>query len=147
VEAADWADLISHMESAKQAIRLPSAVTEIRHVQAAVQQAMKHFGYDGDDCFAVRLALEESLINAIKHGNRFDPQRSVHVRFDVSPRRVRISVRDEGRGFDPAVVPDPTAEENLTKPNGRGIMLMRTYMDEIRFTARGREVIMVKKRR
>ena len=96
--------------------------------------------------FAIRLAMEEALINAIKHGNRLDPHRRIRLSADIDERRVRITVADEGAGFDPAAVPDPTADENLEKPCGRGIMLMRAYMDEVEYNARGNEVRMVKRR-
>ncbi|MBN2584383.1 MAG: ATP-binding protein [Planctomycetes bacterium] len=128
-------------------LRIPSEVDEIRVVQDAIMDRMHEAGFNGDSCFAVKLALEESLINAVKHGNHFDPKRSVFVRYEISPDCVRISVKDEGPGFDPEQVPDPTATENLTKPSGRGIMLMRAYMDEVSYSDGGRNVTLVKKRR
>jgi serine/threonine-protein kinase RsbW len=106
--------------------------------------AAKGFG-DGD-LFAVRLALEEALINAIKHGNGSDPDKFVTVATDVDGEAVVITVTDEGGGFDPDHLPDPTADENLEKPSGRGIMLMRVYMDEVSFNDQGNQVRMVKHR-
>ena len=103
-------------------------------------------GYANSTLFAIRLALEEALVNAIKHGNRLDPRRRIRLWADIDERQVRITVADEGTGFDPAAVPDPTADENLEKPCGRGIMLMRAYMDEVEYNARGNEVCMVKRR-
>jgi len=102
-------------------------------------------GYDGAAMFAIKLALEESLNNAIKHGNGYDPAKTVDVRFDIDPERVVITITDEGGGFDPAGVPDPTADENLEKPCGRGIMLMRAYMDEVTYNQTGNQVRMVKR--
>lgn len=133
-----------HMEDARGTMQIPTSIDEIHHVQTAVQREMERLGYDTDTCFAVKLAIEESLINAMKHGNKFDPRRSVTVHYEVDERRVRISVKDQGKGFDPSGVPDPTADENLAKPNGRGIMLMRAYMDEVTYSECGTEVIMVK---
>ena len=135
------------MESVERKMRIPSSVDEIRHVQTAVQREMKRFGYGRDACFGMKLALEESLINAIKHGNHFDRGRWVHVRYEIDDRRAKVTVRDEGAGFDPDAVPDPTSDENLTKPSGRGIMLMRAYMDDVSYGADGCEVCMVKNRR
>ena len=99
-----------------------------------------------DDClFAVRLALEEALSNAIKHGNRFDPDKTVTVRFAVEPETVKLTITDQGSGFNPAAVPDPTTDEHLEDPSGRGITLMRAYMDEVVYNSRGNEVRMLKR--
>jgi len=133
------------MERTNHTLRIPSVVEEIRSVQDFILRKMAEMGLGGDSCFAVRLALEESLINAVKHGNNFDADRSVYIKYDISKERVLIKVKDEGRGFDPEEVPDPTTEENLAKPFGRGIMLMRAYMDEVTYSACGTEVTLMKK--
>jgi len=96
--------------------------------------------------FAIRLALEEALANAIKHGNRYDQSKFVTVTIEIDDRKTVIAVADEGEGFDPRIVPDPTVDENLEKPGGRGIMLMRAYMDDVAYNERGNEVRMVKHR-
>jgi serine/threonine-protein kinase RsbW len=125
---------------------MPSAVEEIRHVQDVIRRDMRKFDYNEDSCFAVKLALEESLVNAVKHGNQFDPCRVVRVQYSIDESKLTISIRDEGRGFDPTCVPDPTAAENLTRPCGRGIMLMRAYMDDVIYSAKGNEITLVKHR-
>jgi serine/threonine-protein kinase RsbW len=126
---------------------LPTTLDAIRDVEAEVIEHMRALGYDEDQRFAVRLASEEALVNAMKHGNRMDPSRRVRLCYRVLPDRVEIRVCDEGRGFNPSDVPDPTADENLHKPCGRGIMLMRSYMDKVTYDGSGREVHMVKHRR
>ena len=126
---------------------LPTQLERIRDAEHDVLLRLRELGY-GDDCrFAVRLALEEALVNAMKHGNRMDQSRCVHLAYRVLPERVEIHVTDEGDGFDPAKVPDPTADENLAKPSGRGIMLMRCYMDEVAYAGDGRQVYMRRQRR
>ena len=105
---------------------------------------LEQYGYDDVAAFAVKLALEESLNNAIKHGNGLDAGKTVEINYEIDPRCVRITVVDQGGGFDPAGVPDPTADENLEKPCGRGIMLMRAYMDEVCYSSCGNQVRMVK---
>lgn len=125
---------------------LPSNLAAIRESERDLLARLTELGYDDDHRFAVRLAFEEALVNAMKHGNKMDPARSVTLAYRVSPERVEIRVADEGPGFDPGVVPDPTADENLNKPCGRGIMLMRCYMDEVAYAADGKEVRMVKYR-
>ena len=105
----------------------------------------RRMGYSKGCLFAIKLALEEGLNNAIKHGNRSDPHKAVEVQYRIAPDRVEIAITDQGSGFDPNVVPDPTADENIEKPTGRGIMLMRAYMDEVRFSPAGNQVQMVKR--
>jgi serine/threonine-protein kinase RsbW len=123
---------------------LPTRLEAIRAAESEVIDRMGDLGYDEDLRFAVRLASEEALVNAMKHGNHMDPGRSVRLCWRVLPERVEIRVCDDGEGFDPGVVPDPTSDENLHKPCGRGIMLMRSYMDQVSYGGAGREVIMVK---
>jgi serine/threonine-protein kinase RsbW len=125
---------------------LPTALEAIRPATAEVIERMAALGYNEDERFAVRLAAEESLVNAMKHGNRMDAAKTVRLCYRVGARRVEMGVRDEGEGFDSAAVPDPTADENLHKPCGRGIMLMRCYMDEVSYGGQGREVLMIKYR-
>lgn len=103
-------------------------------------------GYNGHDQFAVKLALEEALANAIKHGNQSDPTKQVTLEFTIDEQQISISISDEGPGFNPADVPDPTLDENLEKPYGRGVMLMNTYMNEVRYNKRGNKVTLVRRR-
>ena len=126
---------------------LPSQLEAIREAEVDVMDRLSRHGYDEDHQFAIRLAFEEALVNAMKHGNRMDPARRVTLAYRVSPECVQIHVRDEGTGFDAGCVPDPTTDENLQRPCGRGIMLMRSYMDTVSFACCGKEVQMVKYRR
>ena len=126
---------------------LPTRLDCIREPEREVVARLRDLGYNEDLRFAVRLAIEEALVNAMKHGNRMDPSRQVVLAYRVSPERVEIRVRDEGPGFNPDVIPDPTCDENLHRPCGRGIMLMRSYMDEVSFACSGQEVQMVKYRK
>jgi len=114
-------------------------------VEAAINQMLREFqraSYDAPCCFAIRLALEEALANALRHGNGEDPEKSIIVRYDVDEDRVLIEVEDEGDGFDPDAVPDPTEDENIEIPAGRGIMLMRAYMTSVSFNTAGNRVVM-----
>ncbi len=125
---------------------IPTDLTAARRLTEEILGRAEAVGYGEDDRFAIRLALEEALINAIRHGNKFDHARKVTVSADIGAKRTTITVCDEGAGFDPAAVPDPTVDENLEKPCGRGIMLMRAYMDEVSYNTRGNEVRMAKRR-
>jgi len=100
--------------------------------------------FDGDDIFAIHLALEEALLNAIQHGNKEDVARQITVEYLITPQEFDISITDQGGGFDPDAVADPRAEENLYKSCGRGLLLMRSYMDAVEFNETGNCVRMVK---
>jgi serine/threonine-protein kinase RsbW len=125
---------------------IPSEFEAARSVEQLVLDELGQHGYGDSATFAVKLALEESLNNAIKHGNGGDASKTIEVSYDVDPHRVKITVTDEGGGFDPGCVPDPTVDENLEKPSGRGIMLMRFYMDEVSYNSSGSQVRMVKRK-
>lgn len=117
-----------------------------RSEERIVHELMRH-NYSSDDTFAIKLALEEALTNAVKHGNHNDASKRVVLRFAIQPARAVIMVRDEGRGFAPHRLPDPTADENLERPSGRGIMLMHAYMTRVRFNDAGNEVWLLKENR
>ncbi|MEX0714804.1 MAG: ATP-binding protein [Pirellulales bacterium] len=96
------------------------------------------------DIHGVHLALEEALVNAIRHGNRCDSSKRVHVSCKLSVCRLWVEIRDEGAGFNPDDVPDPTDPERLEVPSGRGIMLMRAFMSRVEYNASGNCVVMEK---
>lgn len=98
------------------------------------------------DIFSVRLALEEAIVNAIKHGNRLDASKFVHVLCKISSDAMWAQITDQGAGFDPQEVPDCTDDENLDRPSGRGIMLMRCYMSRVEYNDAGNIVVMEKRR-
>lgn len=125
---------------------VPSRLEEVSRVEQQVLSSLEEAGYEGPDCFAVKLALEEALANAIKHGNQADPSKQVEVVYQVDASQIRIEICDEGPGFDPGDVPDPTLDENLEKPFGRGVMLMRTYMSEVSYNDQGNCVVLIKRR-
>jgi len=102
----------------------------------------KDFG--SEEIFAIHLALEEAIFNALKHGNKFDPKKKVDIDYLITDEKCDISVADEGSGFSPESLPDPRAEENLFKPCGRGVLLMRSYMDVVEFNDPGNRVHMIK---
>jgi serine/threonine-protein kinase RsbW len=115
---------------------------EIDRVQQGILDALRRYGYDQAACFAVRTAMEEAVSNAVHHGNAGDLRRKITIEFAADESSVEIEIEDEGRGFEPGSVPDPTRPENVDIPSGRGIMLMKVYMNEVEFTARGNRVRM-----
>src|SRR4051812_36919904 len=97
---------------------IESDLTAGRDVQKRVLDEVERLGYDENSAFAIKLALEEGIINAIKHGNKFDPTKQVHIEATVSAKQVDITIEDQGPGFDRSSVPDPTLDENLEKCSG-----------------------------
>jgi serine/threonine-protein kinase RsbW len=108
--------------------------------------ALADLGYPHRDCLGVRLALEEAVVNGLRHGNGGDPSKCVKVRYRVGPEAVLAEVEDEGPGFDPSRVPDPTRPEHLARPGGRGLLLMRHFMTRVEFGGRGNRVTLCKRR-
>jgi serine/threonine-protein kinase RsbW len=125
---------------------LPSEPGAGGRVIDRVRDQLHRLEYSERDVFDVHMALEEGVVNAIRHGNNQDPNKRVHVLCQLSPHKLRIEIEDEGEGFDPEHVPDPTLPENLEKPCGRGIMLMRSFMNKVEYNERGNRVIMEKTR-
>ena len=127
-------------------LTIPSDLAEARRVQELIEEALTASAYTEHDIFAIKLALEEALVNAIKHGNQMDRAKKVHIAYRFLSDRFEVQITDEGPGFDPNDVPDPTAVENLERPCGRGLMLMRYYMTEVNFSQAGNAVSMCKLR-
>lgn len=116
----------------------------LKEVSKELIRQLQEKGVDEDIVFDVHVGFEEALRNAMVHGNRSIPGKQVTVEAEISDLAVTICVEDEGDGFDPAKLPDPTKQENLLKESGRGVYLMRHLMDEIRYENGGRRVVMVK---
>ena len=123
---------------------IPSDYNAGRELQERILADVERHGFSNDSTFAIRIALEEALVNAIKHGNRLDPGKKVHVESRVTTRRAEITIEDEGPGFSRSDIPDPTLEENLHKSSGRGILLIESYMDGVHWSHGGRRLKMVK---
>lgn len=131
-------------ESTYREIVIPSTLVDAKKPETPILTEVSACGYDEDATFAIKLALEEAMTNAVRHGNRNDASKRITVRYAVTPEVVVICVRDEGPGFQPDCVPDPTQPDRLSLPCGRGIMLMKAYMTDVEYRCDGREVRMVK---
>jgi serine/threonine-protein kinase RsbW len=123
-------------------ISIPSDPAEARRVQDAIEQALLANHYDEREVFSIKLALEEALVNAIKHGNQMDRSKKVLIRYRIAPERFDVRIIDEGKGFNPDDVPDPMAVENLERPCGRGLLLIRHYMTEVVYHPPGNRLSM-----
>jgi serine/threonine-protein kinase RsbW len=115
-----------------------------RDVQRQILEQIEQNGFDGSNFFAINLALEEALVNAIKHGNRLDPSKKVHIQARINTKKVEITIEDEGPGFNRSSVPDPTIAENIEKCSGRGILLIESYMTSVTWDRGGRRLRMIK---
>jgi serine/threonine-protein kinase RsbW len=108
--------------------------------------ALEANGWEGRDLFHVQLAVEEAMINAITHGNKLAEDKVVEVEFKVHPATAFIRIKDQGEGFRPEDLPDPREDELLECTNGRGVMLIREMMSEIKYNELGNQITMVKNR-
>jgi serine/threonine-protein kinase RsbW len=118
-------------------LTIPSDTAAGHAVQERIVGLLEERSYPTRDVFSVRLALEEALVNAIKHGNGLDPEKSVRVHCEIHADRVYVEIEDEGPGFTPEEVPDPTLDENIERPSGRGLMLIKSFMTRVDFNDRG----------
>ncbi|MBW2278767.1 MAG: ATP-binding protein, partial [Deltaproteobacteria bacterium] len=128
-------------------LSIKSNFTNVELVQIVVEEALKQLNLLENDAHWVGIAVREAVANAVKHGNRQDPEKKVEIDFGVEGDEVVIKVADEGVGFDPGGVDDPLAPENMLRSSGRGIYYMKQFMDHIDYSFRpdgGTEVTMRK---
>ncbi len=125
---------------------LPSTMESVSEVEAEAEKFATEAGIDEDERFRITMAVREAAVNAVLHGNDYDPAKKLTVSFENTGKSVVIKICDEGKGLDPAELPDPLAPENLMRGTGRGIFLIRSFMDEVHFRQLnpGTELTMVK---
>lgn len=118
----------------------------VSEVEAAADKLAAEAGFDEDERFRIAMAVREAAVNAVLHGNDYDPDKKISASFENNGASLIITVADEGKGLDPDSLPDPLAPENLMRGTGRGIFLIRSFMDEvnIRQLHPGTEITMVK---
>lgn len=126
------------------AFEIPSDINYIRKTSKKIARSLTPLGVDESTLFDIRLCVEEALRNAMVHGNRSKKSLTVKVSYHIDKNRFEAVVEDQGSGFDPGKVPDPTIEENMLKYGGRGVYLIRRLMDEVEYNDRGNRVKMVK---
>ena len=128
---------------------MPSRIETVADAAAVAAEFISRSGMSDDAAFGIDMAIREAVTNAVLHGNCQDENKTVDIVLKSSPDAVEISVHDQGPGFNPEDVPDPTAQENILKTSGRGIFFMRTFMDEVDWLIRpegGTTVRMLKRR-
>jgi serine/threonine-protein kinase RsbW len=129
---------MNKMDSIK--VHFPSLDENIRIVESFIDNAKEKFKLDDDIYGNIMVAVTESVNNAIRHGNKNDKKKNVHLSLSLNDNLIRFIIKDEGIGFDYHNLPDPTAPENIDKPSGRGIFLMKHLSDEVTFKNEGSEV-------
>jgi serine/threonine-protein kinase RsbW len=127
-------------------LSIPNEPAAIDAAQASVVATLEQLGYPKASLFAVRLALHEALSNALTHGHRNLPSAPVTLSYSIDAKRAEFTIEDQGPGFDPSSVPDPTLDENLERGCGRGLLLIRAYMTSAEYKGRGNVLHMVYRR-
>jgi len=127
--------------------RMESTLDSVNKAEEMADQIASQAGIDEDTRSGISMAVREAMINAILHGNAYDANKRVNLTFEQNGRELIVIISDEGEGFIPEEVPDPLAPENLLKESGRGIFLMRAFMDEVRFRKLepGTEITLIKR--
>jgi serine/threonine-protein kinase RsbW len=116
-------------------LRFPSRVEAVDQAAASVSEFLSRAGVGEDVLFGIDMAVREAVTNAVSHGNKLDESKFVDVGLKSLPGSFEITVHDQGPGFNPSDIPDPTAAENLLKSSGRGIFFMRNFMDEVEWSS------------
>lgn len=125
-------------------MELPNDLGAIERAVGTMMERCGEVGFDGGKLrLNFRVCVTEALANAMLYGNGRDPRKRVRIEANISAERIVVRVTDEGRGFDPDSLPDPTHPANLTRPGGRGIFLIRKLMDRVEFNEQGNSITMV----
>jgi serine/threonine-protein kinase RsbW len=134
------------MNATRVSYTLDSTLDSVNRAEHAAAEQASKAGFSAEECSRIAMAVREATVNAVLHGNQYDPDKRVTLSFAATPGTLTVAVRDEGPGLDPASISDPLAPENLLRRNGRGIFLIRAFMDEIHIHALspGTEITMTK---
>jgi serine/threonine-protein kinase RsbW len=117
-------------------LTIPSRLEALDAVQHLVEQAAKAFNLTEELAYWIELSVSESMINAIRHGNKSDPNKAASLKISSDGEAIEVIVEDEGKGFNLEDLADPTDAQNLLKPSGRGILIIRSFMDEVNLSTR-----------
>ena len=124
---------MSESKTGRLNLRLNSTIESVAEVETAAEKLAAEAGLDEDECFHVAMAAREAAVNAVLHGNEYDPAKQIAASFENTGATLVITIADQGKGLDPETLPDPLAPENLLRGAGRGIFLIRAFMDEVHF--------------
>jgi serine/threonine-protein kinase RsbW len=140
------AESLTGPQTGRLSFKLASTMDSVSEIEATAEKLTQAAGMDEDESFRVAMAVREAAVNAVLHGNGYDPNKQVSASFENNGKSLIITIADEGEGLDPDHLPDPLAPENLLRGTGRGIFLIRSFMDEVHFRQvhPGTELTMIK---
>jgi serine/threonine-protein kinase RsbW len=144
-KCVDKKELIQDLHE-KIEFEVPSVISLMHNILDYLMKRVAKVGVVNPETSNLFVALDEAFVNAVKHGNKFDPNKLVRITADVSPEEARFTIEDEGDGFDVAQIPDPLNPENLFKTSGRGVLFIYNIMDEVKYNERGNRLTMVKRK-
>jgi serine/threonine-protein kinase RsbW len=124
---------VSGSKAGKLSFSLSSTMESVSEIEAAAEKLATEAGLDEDESFRVTMAVREAAVNAVLHGNEYDPSKQIAASFEIAGDKLVVTIADEGKGLDPGTLPDPREPENLLRGTGRGIFLIRSFMDEVHF--------------
>ena len=124
---------VSVSKTGRLSFSLASTMESVDAVEAAAEKLAVEAGLDEDERFHVTMAVREAAVNAVLHGNEYNPDKSIAVSLENTGEALVFTIADQGKGLDPQMLPDPRAPENLLRGTGRGIFLIRSFMDEVNF--------------
>lgn len=124
---------VTNPKAGKTSFSLPSTMESVSEVEAAAEKLAAEAGIDEDERFRITMAVREAAVNAVLHGNDYDPAKQVTASFENNGKSLIFTIADQGKGVDWESLPDPLAPENLLRGTGRGIFLIRSFMDEVHF--------------
>ena len=130
-------------------LTIPSTLDEIEAVEKLTEKAADEFGFSEDDKDSLAIAVTEAVNNAILHGNKQDKNKKVFIKFEFHNNKLTVKIKDQGNGFNPDKIGDPLAPENLLKESGRGVFILSSLMDDIKFNfgKNGTEIILIKEKK
>jgi serine/threonine-protein kinase RsbW len=132
-ESRQVGDPVNGAKAGRLSFSLASTMESVAEVEAAAEKLAQSAGLDEDACFHLTMAAREATVNAVLHGNEYDPAKQIAVSLENTGSALVITIADQGKGLDPETLPDPLAPENLLRGTGRGIFLIRSLMDEVHF--------------
>lgn len=144
----DPMDQLTDGTASRVILNLESTLSSVETVEQTAFDFARRAGFDEELGLNIAMVVREAAINAVVHGNKYDPLKSVRASFELTPEQLSITIADQGEGCDPDTIPDPLAPENLMHCSGRGVFLMRAFMDEVHFRqlTPGTEITLVKRR-
>ena len=144
---AQFVDKMQAVQQIREKIEFvfPSAISLMHSILDYLMKRVEKVGVVNPESSNLFIALDEAFVNAVKHGNKFDANKTVRVSAEVSTKEARFTIEDEGEGFDVESIPDPRNPENLFKASGRGVLFIYNIMDEVRYNERGNRLEMIKK--